>query len=171
MGLFWINNNGTYTHYWTTASCSGTHTLGWATWASGEPDGMGSQLCSRITPGLEFRTIQCTGYYDVMCEKIDPMSSPVCGGSSEDVVFQNCAFFAPCWWTPATIGLTIGFSSLFGLVCVCCVGWKCICPSKKIGYEEEGDENDSEDEGKDGVHDIVSSFFLRQCLLYRMLFC
>ncbi|XP_052820291.1 uncharacterized protein LOC128246135 [Mya arenaria] len=148
---FWINAYwveiapGNFTWYW--EKCGENVLAAWAIWAAGEPDGIGTQLCSRITRGLVYRTIFCTNTFDALCEQPDPDFADRCSITKEPKKEEECLLFASCWWTPAKVGLTAGFFSLTLFLCVLCAGWNCICGNKnKVDYEE--DIFDSDDEGE-----------------------
>ncbi|XP_045161714.2 uncharacterized protein LOC123526562 [Mercenaria mercenaria] len=154
IGLYWVDVTGlgNYTHFWET---SGTmKDLTWSKWDAGEPNGAGTENCGRIHTNMYFRTIQCSGNYDILCEGTG--SSSCTKGSEEE-----CKLFSMCWWTPARIGLTSGFTSLFVFFCLLCVGWKCWCaPKAQVGYEQDEDdedEDDGSDNSKRGVHNVMKN--------------
>lgn len=68
IGLYWLDVTGlgNYSYMWKTGGS--TQPFTWAKWDGGEPNGLGYENCARIHTNLYYRSIQCSGGYDVLCE-------------------------------------------------------------------------------------------------------
>ncbi|XP_052223763.1 uncharacterized protein LOC127839435 isoform X1 [Dreissena polymorpha] len=142
IGSFWEYDGTNWTSVW--PMCDTVIPVTWAVWDNGEPDSIGIQTCNRIHSTLKYRTYYCYGLYDALCEKSDYQS---CGSNETSSPAPGCKFFAPCWWTPAKIGLITGFAILAVFFCLCCMVWKCCCGKQtQVGDEFQNEEEDDGDE-------------------------